>query len=102
MAAPATFRRVLCTLVALLGGPALACSFAPGYETFQLGPVLRPSLALAPAPIVSVERIERGTKGDPGMCANAGILVLKVPTETQGYSFEIVEGAFDDVVPGDG
>jgi len=36
------------------------------------------------------------------MCANAGILVLKVPTETQGYSFEIVEGAFDDVVPGDG
>jgi hypothetical protein len=85
-------------LVALRTGTAIACSFAPGYEEFHPGPVMRPSATLAPAPAIKVESIRRGAKGDAGMCADAGILVLTVPRAAQGYSFELVEGKFDDEV----
>jgi|SRR6188768_723990 len=89
---------VVGTLLAMRTSAAIACSFAPGYEAFLPGPVMRPSPTLAPAPAVSVEGIRRGTNGDPGMCADAGVLVLKVPRAAQGYSFELVEGRFDDQV----
>lgn len=85
-------------LVALRTGAAIACSFAPGYEEFRPGPVMRPSPTLSPAPAINVESIRRGTKGEVGMCADAGILVLNVPKAPQGYSFELVEGKFDDEV----
>jgi hypothetical protein len=75
------------------------CSLMRGYARFELGPVLRPSNVLLPAPAVSVVSIERGyNDGDSGSCADAGILVLKVPSNAYGYRFELVEGAFDDVV----
>jgi hypothetical protein len=86
------------TLLVLRTSAAIACSFAAGYEPFLPGPVMRPSTTFAPAPAVSVESIRRGTSGDAGMCADAGVLVLKVPGAAQGYSFELVEGRFDDQV----
>ena len=89
--------RVAVLAVCIVARPVLACSFAPGYEAFR--PVrFLPGSNLLPEPAVSVDRIERGHQGDAGLCADAGILVLKVPTEMLGYSFELVEGTFDDVV----
>ena len=91
--------RVLVAIcIAVLASPAMACSFAPGYEVFRPGPVLRPRPSLNPAPAVVVDSIERGHRGDASLCADAGILVLRVPTDLFGYSLELVEGQFDDVV----
>ena len=90
-------------LCALSARPALACSFAPGYQSFRVAPVLRPTLVPAPAPEVVVESIERGyDDGDGASCSDAGILVLRVPSDALGYHFEIVAGGFDDVVFPDG
>jgi hypothetical protein len=36
------------------------------------------------------------------MCADAGVLVLAVSDDALGYSFEIVEGTFDDLAFPDG
>jgi hypothetical protein len=86
-------------IFALLGEPAFACTFAPGYQAFRVAPVLRPTLVPATAPTVTVESIERGyDDGDGGSCSDAGILVLKVPSDSVGYHFEVVAGGFDDVV----
>jgi len=93
-------RTLLAVATATLTFRVLACSFAPGYEVFLPGPILRPGSTLVSTPKVSVDRIERGrNEGDPAAtCADAGILVLTVPNDVVGYSFEIVEGAFDDIV----
>jgi hypothetical protein len=99
MSAPRSVRILLAVAIAITAIPALACSFAPGYKVFQPRPSLRAESVLAPAPKVTVDKITRGHKGDAaGTCSDAGILVLKVPSNALGYSFEIVEGAFDDVV----
>jgi len=98
MAAMRSARVLLAVAAATLALPALACSVAPGYKVFLPGPVFRPGSTLVPAPKVTVDRIQRGNRGEPGMCADAGVLVLAVPNNALGYSFEIVEGAFDDVV----
>ena len=92
--------RVLLTLIAwAIALPAMACSFAPGYKVFRPAPVLRPGFTLAPAPKVIVARLVRGHRGVPATdCSDAGILELTVPSDALGYSFEIVEGDFDDVV----
>jgi hypothetical protein len=100
MSALGSARILLAVATATIALPALACSFVPGHKVFLPGPILRPGSTLVPAPKVTVDRIERGhTGGDPAAtCADAGILVLAVPNSALGYSFEIVEGAFDDVV----
>lgn len=91
---------VLIAVCALLAAPAAdACSFAPGYEAFRMAPVLRPTLVPAPAPEVVVESIQRGyDDGELASCSDAGILVLKVPSDSVGYHFEVVAGSFDDLV----
>lgn len=86
-------------LCALSARPALACTFAPGYQAFRAAPIVRPTLVPAPAPEVVVESIERGyDDGDGASCSDAGILVLRVPSNALGYHFQIVAGGFDDVV----
>jgi hypothetical protein len=93
---------LLAVATATFALPVLACSVAPGYKVFLPGPIFRPGSLPDPAPKVTVDRIERGKRGDPGMCADAGVLVLAVANDALGYSFEIVEGAFDDVVSPEG
>ena len=98
MAATKSARMLLAVAAATFAFPVLACSVARGYKVFLPGPLYRPGETLLPAPKVTVDRIERGDVGDPGMCADAGVLVLAVQDDALGYSFEITEGAFDDVV----
>jgi hypothetical protein len=88
-------------LCASFAAPAAACSFAPGYAAFPPPSRLRPTMVPAPAPEVIVERIDRGyADGNRASCSDAGILVLKVPSDALGYRFELVAGTLgDDVFP---
>jgi len=76
-----------------------ACDPIPTYKAFE-PEVLRPSVAPAAAPNVSVERIQRGHAGN-NSCDDLGWLTLRVPIGRVGYSFEVVEGASlgDSVFP---
>jgi hypothetical protein len=92
---------LLAIVGAFVAQPAFACSVGPGYEAFRVAPkLLRPTMTLAPAPDVAVETIERGyDDGGRGSCSDAGVLVLKVPSDVLGYRFELVAGSLDDVFP---
>jgi hypothetical protein len=82
-----------------LAHAAHGCSLGQGYELFRLSGVVYPAKRLAPAPEVSVASIKRGyNDGEPNSCSDAGVLVLRVPSDISGYRFELVEGTFDDAV----
>lgn len=79
---------------------AYACSFPAGYQNFLMAPsIYRKDVAPEP-PKVTVKKIERGEKGDPGMCADAGVLVLKIDNFklNTGYSFTIESGTVEDKI----
>ncbi|TLM73953.1 hypothetical protein ACONUD_02700 [Microbulbifer harenosus] len=77
-----------------------ACSFAPGYQKFLMAPSIYRKDAKPEAPKITVKEIRRGEKGDPGMCADAGILVLKIENFklNTGYSFTIENGVAEDSI----
>jgi hypothetical protein len=93
-----TNRMLLVVCAMMLARPVAACSLAPGYEAFQVRPAPEKSALIHP-PSVSVENIRRGHRGDSGLCADLGFLVLKVLNARLGYRFEIVEGKLDGVFP---
>lgn len=89
-------------LVGMLLAPSHACSFQPGYEPFLIRPYgLREEPPPQP-PKLEVLKIERGRDGNPGMCDDAGILVLGVKNDSgqthTGYRFRLVSGVFNDRV----
>src|SRR5688572_18193559 len=92
---------VVAALGVLLAELGFACSLTPGYEPFPIESApRRPTPAPAAAPAIEVERIERGyDDGDGSSCSDAGILVLKVPSDALGYRFEIVAGSGAGVFP---
>jgi len=75
-----------------------ACSFAPGYQDFLMAPSIYRKDFKPDPPQISVKEIRRGEKGDPGMCADVGILVLKIDNFklNTGYSFTIESGVVED------
>lgn len=85
---------VLCSI----SGKSFPCSFAAGYKPFLMAPSAYRQDKVPEPPKVSIQEIERGTKGDPGMCADAGILVLKIENYKRniGYLFTIEEGEAED------
>ena len=81
-----------------ISGKSFPCSFAPGYKPFLMVPSIYAEDKSPEPPKVSIQEIERGRKGDPGMCADAGILVLKIENykRNTGYLFTIEEGEAED------
>lgn len=83
------------TLLILLCLPlqALACSFSLDYRSkpFLVHPPYDES-KIPPKPIVSVASIKRGfDDGNFASCSDAGIIELKVSTDTIGYDIEVIE-----------
>ena len=100
--------RILAIVIALLTAPlpqtASACSFAPGYRTFELSGTQLPGSGSPPTtPSLSVVSIVRGTDdGDYASCSDAGILFVSIddPEAAQdlGFLFELEHGSFPDAV----
>ncbi|MDJ0909494.1 MAG: hypothetical protein QNI99_09880 [Woeseiaceae bacterium] len=100
--------RILAITTALLAAAlpldASACSFAPGYRTFELSSTQLPGSGASPTtPSVSVLSIFRGTDdGDYASCSDAGILFISIddPEAAQdlGFLFELEHGSFPDAV----
>ena len=95
---------VAASLVTLISLDALACSFAPGYRTFELSSTRPPNAGPAPStPSLSVHSITRGTDdGNHASCSDAGVLTVSLndPESAQdvGFLFELESGSFPDKV----
>ena len=99
---------VTALFVAFLWQGALACSFAPGYRTFELSSTRPPNTGPTPTtPTLALRSIKRGTDdGDFASCSDAGILTIVVnkpeAAENKGFLFELESGSFPDkVLPDD-
>jgi hypothetical protein len=70
----------LTCLAALIGSVTYACSFAPGYQTFELHPRAIPLSGDAPAPpSAHVKSIKRGSDdGDFASCSDAAVLTIEL------------------------
>ncbi|WP_237067477.1 hypothetical protein [Microbulbifer guangxiensis] len=88
------------TLTFLLASYGHACSFAPGYQDFLIAPSIYRKGPKPESPKITVKKIQRGEKGDPGMCADAGTLVLTIDNFrlNTGYQFTIESGVADDQI----
>lgn len=77
---------------------AYACSFPAGYQNFLMAPSVYRKDAAPELPKITVKKIERGEKGHPGVCADPGVLVLKIDNFklNTGYSFTIEDGVAED------
>lgn len=91
-------------LIALFPLDSSACSFAPGYRTFELISTQPPNSGPPPiTPGLSVHSIERGTDdGNFASCSDAGILTILIdipePARNLGFLFELESGSFPDKV----
>jgi hypothetical protein len=79
--------------------PAFCCSILPNYESVDSASTARATMSTSPPPVVTIEQIVRGHKGEIGDCAYLGWVVLKVPREPVGFRFEIVEGSLNGILP---
>ena len=89
---------VIVLVAAGLSHEVSACSLNVTYEPFRLGPTIRYTGKLDPAPDVRVEDIKRGHAGEATMCANWGSVAVRVPAGDAGYSFEVLESRGPSVV----
>lgn len=94
----------LTLLVAFSSLDALACSFAPGYRTFELSSTRPPNLGPTPTtPELSLHEIKRGSDdGNFASCSDAGILTISLDdpeaAKNLGFLFELESGSFPDKV----
>jgi hypothetical protein len=88
----------------LLSLDTFACSFAPGYRTFELSSTRPPSSGPTPAtPSLSIQSIKRGTDdGNFASCSDAGVLTVSLndpeAAKNIGFLFELESGSFPDKV----
>ena len=86
----------------LTATPALACSFAPGYRTFELNSRAIPLSGDAPAPPTArVAGLKRGfDDGKFGSCSDAAVLTIELlageADRNIGYLFTIESGSLHD------
>ena len=87
-------------LLVFISELALACSFMPSFERFEISE--SSTVVEAPRkPNLKVAEIDRGSKGDAGMCFDAGRLTIKdgsSPSKELGYIFSLHEGEFNAAV----
>ena len=90
--------------VTLLSSSTFACSFAPGYQKFELSSTRPPNSGPTPTtPSLSVHSIKRGTDdGNLASCSDAGVLTIALSdpeaAKNLGFLFELEGGAFPDKV----
>ena len=90
--------------VTFLSLDAFACSFAPGYRTFELSSTRPPNSGPTPiTPSLSVHSIKRGTDdGNFASCSDAGVLTVSLndpeAAKNLGFLFELESGSFPDKV----
>lgn len=95
---------VAALLVTFLSSDAFACSFAPGYRTFELSSTRPLNSGPTPTtPSLSVHTIKRGTDDDNfASCSDAGVLTIALSdpeaAKNLGFLFELESGSFPDKV----
>ncbi|MCP3889939.1 MAG: hypothetical protein GY702_13870 [Desulfobulbaceae bacterium] len=83
-------------LLSFVASNAIACSFAPGYFTFEATPskfqtkMDEGHIALLPAPVASVKSISRGKAAPGASCEDAGIIELIITWPHSPYGLEEV------------
>ena len=93
-------KKLFLLLLVFISDLALACSFMPSFEKFEISE--SSAVFEAPrTPNLTVAEIDRGSKGDAGMCFDAGRLTIKngsSSSEEPGYMFSLHEGEFNAAV----
>lgn len=95
---------VAALLLAFLSSNAFACSFPPGYRTFELSSTRTLNSGATPTtPSLSVHSIKRGTDdGNFASCSDAGVLTVSLSdpeaAKNLGFLFELESGSFPDKV----
>lgn len=94
---------ILTCISVFVAGVSYACSFAPGYRTFELNPRAIPLTGDAPAsPSARVGSLKRGSDdGNPGSCSDAAVLTIELTDgeskQNIGYLFSIESGSLHDM-----
>jgi len=84
--------------------PAIACSFAPGYEPLRVSSAYQ-SKFVPDKPYALISSVRRGfDDGNGGSCSDAGILTVKIddsnPAHKTAYKFKVLDNElFSSIFP---
>lgn len=84
--------------------PAIACSFAPGYEPLRVSSAYQSNF-VPDKPYALITSVRRGyDDGNGGSCSDAGILTIKIddsnPANRTAYKFKVLDNeAFSSIFP---
>ena len=94
---------LLLSFISILN-PAIACSFAPGYEPLRVSSAYQSNF-VPDKPHALVTSVRRGyDDGNGGSCSDAGILTIKIddsnPSNKTAYKFKVLDNeVFSSIFP---